>query len=96
MKFSKMLIVSAACAGLMLSACGGKAAVEDLEKLKEKTCSCAKDDSACIDEAKKMAKDWAEKHKNARGGDQEKAEKLTMEILGCNMGVAMALTAAAE
>lgn len=78
--------------GLFLAACGGKAAVEDLEKLKEKTCSCAKDDTACIDEAKAMAKSWNEKHKNARGGDQEKAEKLTMEILNCNMGVAMALT----
>lgn len=86
----KTLITTCAI-GLSLSACGGKAAVEDLAKLKDKTCSCAKDDAACIDEAKKMAKEWREKHKNARGGDQEKAEQLTKEILGCNMGVAMAL-----
>jgi hypothetical protein len=86
----KMLIATTIM-GLSLVACGGKAALEDLEKLKEKTCSCAKDDTACIDEAKKMASEWTEKHANARGGDQATAEKLTTEILGCNMGVAMAL-----
>ncbi len=77
--------------GLTLGACGGAAAVEDLEALKTKTCACKEGDTACIDEAKKMAKDWATKHKDARGGDQEKAEKLMNELLECNVGVAMAL-----
>ncbi len=73
-----------------LLACGGKAAIEDLEKLKDKTCSC-KGDSACTEEAKKMAREWATKHKDARGGDQEKAETLMKELLECDMTVAVEL-----
>ena len=88
MKFTRILPTTC----LLFVACGGKAAVEDLEKLKDKACSCAKDDQGCIDEAKKQAQEWVEKHKNARGGDQEKAEKLMMELLSCNMDVAMVMT----
>jgi ABC-type glycerol-3-phosphate transport system substrate-binding protein len=84
-------IIATTLLGLSLAACGGKAAVEDLEKLKDKTCSCARDDAACIDEAKEMAAEWGKKHANARGGDREAAEKLTKEILGCNMSVALSL-----
>jgi hypothetical protein len=84
-------LIATTVMGLTLAACGGAAAVADLEKLKDKTCSCEKDDNDCIEEAKKMASEWAEKHAKARGGDQEKAEQLTKEILGCNMGVALAL-----
>ena len=47
--------------GTAFSACKSNSAAKDLEKLKEKTCSC-KDDSACLDEAKAMAKQWVEKH----------------------------------
>ena len=85
-------LIATSILGLALSACGGKAAVEDLEKLKEKTCSCAKTDAACIDEAKQMASEWAKKHATARGGDQAAAEQLTKDIVGCNLSVAMALT----
>ena len=73
-----------------LTACGGAAAVEDLQKLKDKTCSC-KEDAACIDEAKKMASDWVSKHKDARGGDQEKATTLIKELMECNMDVGFTL-----
>ena len=38
-----------------------------------------------------MAKDWATKHANARGGDPAVAEKLATEILGCSMTVGLAL-----
>lgn len=78
-----------------LLACGGKAAVEDLEKIKEKACSC-KGDSACVEEAKKMAREWGSKHKNARGGDQEKAEQLMKDLLECDMTVALELGKGAE
>ena len=84
-------LIATTVMGLSLAACGGKAAMEDLEKLKEKTCSCAKDDAACIGEATTMAKDWATKHANARGGDPAVAEKLATEILGCSMTVGLAL-----
>lgn len=83
--------IAAIFMGLTLAACGGKAAMEDLGKLKEKTCGCAKDDTACIDEAKTMAKEWREKHANARGVDQEKLQATMTELTTCNMGVAMAL-----
>ena len=75
-----------------LAACGGQAAVEDLQKLKDKTCACEDGDDECIDEAKTMAQEWVEKHKNARGGDQQKAEKLAMELMNCSLDVAMMLS----
>lgn len=83
--------IAAIFMGLTLAACGGKAAMEDLSKLKDKTCGCAKDDTACIDEAKKMAAEWKKKHANARGVDEEKLQATVTELTSCNMGVAMAL-----
>lgn len=78
MKFNKTLLL-AACAGFLLSACGGKEAMEDLVKLKDQTCACAKDDEACREGAKKSAREWVEKHKNARGVDQAKMEQVLTE-----------------
>jgi hypothetical protein len=95
MRDTSAAIVALALVAAALLACGGKAAVEDLEKLKDKTCSC-KEDKACIDEAKAMAKQWVEKHKNARGGDQEKAGKLAEEIASCSLEVGLELAKAAE
>jgi hypothetical protein len=83
-------VAVAVVAGALL-ACGGKAAVEDLEKLKEKTCSCKKDEK-CVAEAKTMAQEWVQKHAQARGGDQDKAQQLATDIAGCNLEVAMELT----
>lgn len=71
-----------------LSACQGAEAVEELGKIKEKTCSC-KGDQACIDEASKMAKDWTAKYKEARGGDQAKAEEHINGIIKCEPSVAL-------
>jgi hypothetical protein len=71
-----------------LLACGGKEAVEDLEKLKTKTCSC-KGDSACVEEAKKMAREWVTKHKNARGADQQKVEQIMKELTECDLTVVL-------
>ena len=85
---AKTLFVIPALALGFLTACGGAAAIEDLEKLKEKTCSC-EGDEACTEEAKKMVHEWAEKHKNARGGDQEKLNKLMEELVACDPMVAM-------
>lgn len=97
MKTNHRFFVPAALAfGLALANCGGKAAVEDLQKLKDKTCSCKEDDTACVDEAKKMAQEWVEKHKNARGGDQEKAAKLAEELTMCNLSVGLELAKAAQ
>lgn len=84
-----------ALVAVALLACGGKAAVEDLEKLKDKTCSC-KDDQKCVEEAKTMAREWVTKHKDARGGDAKKAEDLMQEILACNTGVGLELAKAVE
>jgi len=82
------------------TACGGEQAVKDLEALKEKTCACkdkeGDEKKKCIDDATKSAKEWAEKHKDARGGDQEKAAKLAGEIATCAPTVGLALAAAAE
>ena len=94
MRAKHLFLVPALALGF-LTACGGAAAVADLEKLKEKTCSC-NDDDACVEEAKKMAVEWAETHKNARGGDQEKAKKLIEEMTTCNPMVALELAAAAS
>ncbi len=93
MRAKYLMLVPALALGFV-TACGGAAAMEDLEKLKDKTCECG-DDEACIEEAKKMAHDWAEKHKNARGGDQSKIETLMEEMTECNAMVVLELAAAA-
>jgi len=94
MKTTGTALATLAVVAAALLACGGKAAVEDLEKLKDKTCSCKAEDKACVDEAKKMAQEWVEKHKNARGGDQEKAGKLAEEIANCSLDVGLELAKA--
>lgn len=78
-----------------LSGCKGNEAVDELEKLKNKACSC-EGDAECTEEAVKMAAAWTEEYKDARGGDQEKAEKLAGEIAACNLPVALELAKAAE
>ena len=78
-----------------LTACKGAEAVDKLGEIKEKTCSC-KDDQACLDEATKMAKDWVTTYKDARGGDQAKAEEYMTGIVECSPAVAIAFAAAAE
>ena len=65
------------------------------EKLKNKTCGCS-EDAACIEEAKTMAAEWVEKHKDATGGDQENAEQLMNEIVECNLSVALEISKAAK
>lgn len=72
-----------------LTACKGAEAVDELGKIKDKTCSC-KGDQACLDEATKMVKDWGSKYKDARGGDKAKAEEHMKGILECAPAVALA------
>jgi hypothetical protein len=43
-----------------------------------------------------MAKEWVAKHKNARGGDQEKAGKLAEEIAKCSLEVGLELAKAGD
>lgn len=94
MRAKSLFLIPALALGF-LTACGGAAAIEDLEKLKDKTCECG-DDEACVDEAKKMVHEWVDKHKNARGGDQEKLTKIMEEMAGCNAMVALEFASAAQ
>jgi len=82
-----------------LSACGGEAAVADLQKLTDNACGCTsgefKDDpeaqASCTEDAKAEARQWVENHKDARGGDHELASKLTEKLKSCNYDVAKQL-----
>jgi hypothetical protein len=95
MKLQILPLTLTSLALFALSACQGAEAVEELGKIKDKTCSC-EGDQACIDEATKMVEDWVTKYKDARGGDQAKAEEHMNAILECSPAVALAFAAAVE
>ena len=77
--------LGALAVAIAFGACKGNAAADELEKVKEKTCSCKAEDRACLDEAKAMAKAWVDKHEGAPRGD------VIEEITNCSLEVGLEL-----